>query len=126
MRLLIIDDDPLYSWIIKKFVERVNPAAEVVTCTDAREALGKIINEEIKADLIILDWDMPLMNGFTFANTYAQLPVNHIPIIVHTNSIYKRDRERAKTLPLIKGYFVKPVNTNMIKEMLSYALLEKN
>lgn len=99
---------------------------QVTTCLNADIALHKIVEKEITPDLIILDLDMPMMDGFTFANTYAQVQTDHIPIIVLTNSIYKRDYEMAKTISLIKGYFLKPVNEDMIKEMLSYSLTENN
>ncbi len=126
MHILIIDNDPLYSWIVKKFIKNEDPKIQVTTCLNADATLHKIIKKELAPDLIILDWDMPGMDGYTFAHAYAQIQTAPVPVIVLTNSIYKRDYDRAKTLPVIKGYFVKPVNEQIIKDMLSYALAEKN
>ena len=126
MHILIIDNDPLYSWIVKKFIKNEDPKIQVTTCSNANMALHKIIRTALAPDLIILDWDMPGMDGYTFAYEYGQVQTGHIPVIVLTNSIYKRDYDQAKTLPVIKGYFVKPVNEQIIRDMLSYALAEKN
>ncbi len=126
MHIVIIDNDPLYSWIVKKFVEREHPAAKIDTFTDPEEGLRKIVNDTISPDLIILDWDMPFMDGFTFAYTYARIPVNHVPIVVLTNSVYERDREKATSISVIKGYFLKPINTDMVKKMLGFAMVEKS
>jgi len=126
MHIVIIDNDPLYSWIVKKFVEREHPAAKIDTFTNAEEALRKIVNDSFSPDLIILDWEMPFMDGYTFAYTYAQIPVNHVPVIVLTNSVYESDRQKASGIPIIKGYFMKPISMNMVKKMLDFAVLEKS
>jgi len=126
MHIVIIDNDPLYCWIVKKFIEREDTVAQIDTFTDAEEALRKIVNDTISPDLIILDWDMPFMDGFTFAYTYARIPVNHAPIVVLTNSVYESDRQKAAGIPIIKGYFMKPISMKMVKKMLGLAMVEKS
>lgn len=126
MKILIIDDDSIHSWIVQKFIERENPEANVMVFTDASEALTQLINNKIEANLIILDWFMPKMNGCTFAHAFARLYQNHIPIVVLTNSIYHLELFQSVAFSVIKGYFKKPVDTSMIQEILSYAQDEKD
>jgi CheY-like chemotaxis protein len=76
-RILIVDDDESIRQIVRLcladegFLVHEAPNGQV-----ALEALA-----EFQPDLILLDLRMPVMDGWEFAQRYAQLPGEHVPII---------------------------------------------
>lgn len=78
--ILLVDDDPT----IREFISIVleDEGYAVVTATNGASALERI--EEYTPSLILLDMNMPLMNGWDFAEAYSQRQGNHAPIIVMT------------------------------------------
>jgi len=78
--ILLVDDDPT----IREFISIVleDEGYSVVTATNGASALKRI--EEYTPSLILLDMNMPLMNGWDFAEAYNQRQGDHAPIIVMT------------------------------------------
>lgn len=78
IRVLIVDDQALVLDILSRGIAR-DPSLEVVgTATDGQLALNQI--PRLKPDVIVLDMEMPRMNGIQFLNKL--MPVNPIPTIV--------------------------------------------
>ena len=101
--ILIVDDEPIVVEISKrKLQER---GYEVVTAYDGEQAL-KSLKEKVP-DLILLDIQMPKMNGYTFMMEKAKTPAFvNIPVIVLTaynemEALFKRHG--------IKAYLLKPL-----------------
>ena len=68
--------------------------------------------EENNPDLIVLDLNMPIMNGIAFLDAYRSDPeLKHIPSIVLTTSDEERDRRQSYAIG-IAGYILKPVGFN--------------
>ena len=98
-KILLIDDDEDDQEI---FVSALKEAAESVRCTtfdDAREALGKLVSQEILTDLIFLDLNMPMMNGQQFLTEIKKdANLNSIPVIVLSTSSHSGTIELTKEL----------------------------
>jgi len=101
MRILIVDDSIMMRRIISKEFEGAD--YEVFQAVDGRDALEKI--KQFKPDLITLDVDMPVMNGFETAKNIYENPDDYksatgekIPIIFITASdtIDGRSKRRIK------------------------------
>lgn len=70
-------------------------------------------------DLILLDLNMPVMDGWEFLDALAiQVWQQHLCVCVLTSSIQPDDREKATAYPEVKGYFTKPVSTNLLNELV--------
>jgi chemosensory pili system protein ChpA (sensor histidine kinase/response regulator) len=76
------------------------------TARDGMEALDKV--RDSRPDLIILDIEMPRMNGYEFMGALkAQHGYEDIPVIILTSRTAEKHREKAMSLGA-KGYMVKP------------------
>jgi CheY-like chemotaxis protein len=80
MKVLLIDDDPLFLELSKTFLEVFHDITSD-TVESAREALKKL--EKDSYDVIVSDYDMPLMDGLTFLRTIRDRRIN-IPFILFT------------------------------------------
>jgi CheY-like chemotaxis protein len=80
MKVLIIDDDPSFLEISKTFLEVFHNIPSD-TVDSAREALNML--EKDSYDVIVSDYDMPVMNGITFLKTIRDKRIN-IPFILFT------------------------------------------
>jgi len=79
---------------------------------DGKTALEQISTTLVKGDaidLVLLDINMPVMNGFEMLERLRADPaMAAIPVVMQTGSIYEKDKERARVLGAV-GYIEKPV-----------------
>jgi CheY-like chemotaxis protein len=80
MKVLLVDDDPLFLELSQTFLEVFHNIASD-TVDSAREALQRL--EEYSYDVVISDYDMPFMDGITFLRTIRGKSIN-IPFILFT------------------------------------------
>jgi CheY-like chemotaxis protein len=80
MKVLLVDDDPLFLELSKTFLEVFHDIASD-TVNSAMEALQKLDNDSY--DVVISDYDMPFMDGITFLKTIRDKRIN-IPFILFT------------------------------------------
>ncbi len=80
MKVLLVDDDPLFLELSQTFLEVFHHIA-ADTVDSAREALQKL--EKDSYDVVISDYDMPFMDGITFLRTIRNKSIN-IPFILFT------------------------------------------
>ena len=128
-KLLCIDDDATTLMLIKMVTEKASFAKEVVTAMNGKEALEYYHNllketDEKKAaypQLIFLDLNMPVMNGWEFldefvANLLPQFPDTKVVIL--SSSANPVDKEKAKQYSIIIGYISKPITADLLKMLV--------
>jgi len=126
--LLVEDNEADIELTRLMLIEEAKLKCNLLVAGDAFEALT-MINAEIEnsgsIDLILLDINMPGLDGFEFIErlqTCKILP--HIPIVMCTTSNYSKDMERAETLG-VRGYLTKPAELGKLKTAIdSIASLE--
>ena len=113
-RLLVVDDDPDVLASLERGLRL--SGFEVSTAVDGAEALRSAT--EFRPDAIILDINMPVMNGFEFLDRYATEFEVHAPIVaLLTSSRLGKDRERAMQYSFVKSYFEKPLQADHLRVM---------
>jgi CheY-like chemotaxis protein len=122
----IIDDDPIYRFTSVRSIERQQLASKVLEFNsggDALEFLKKNAGNSVTLpDLILLDINMPLMDGWMFLDEFHRLKFSmskQIVIYMVSSSIDQRDVQRAKSNVLVKDYLIKPIPQDKFKEVLN-------
>lgn len=122
-KILCVDDDPITLMLCKKVIERVNYTKEVDTAKngeDAIEYFNQIKNSNsLPPELVLLDLNMPIMNGWELLDKYLELELNltfkETKFIVLSSTIDPSDIEKSKNYPMVIDFISKPIT----KEILS-------
>jgi CheY-like chemotaxis protein len=105
-RLLIIEDNEQNLCLATFLLEK--SGYEVIAAHDGREGIEKATNEQ--PDLIVLDIQLPLMDGYAVANRLKTLPeCKAIPIVAVTSFAMLGDKEKVLAAGC-EGYIEKPIN----------------
>ena len=127
-QILCIDDDPITLMLCKKVISKSSFSHEIITAQNGEEALHhfntlKYTNNKNKVnkkpELIFLDLNMPHMNGWQVLDTLISLdtPVV-IKVYILSSSVDFKDKLRAKDYPLVKDYILKPLESELAKNIL--------
>ncbi|MBB2149695.1 response regulator [Pedobacter gandavensis] len=122
IKLLVIDDDDINIFIIKKIVEKTGYNVEMVAKTNGQMAIDYITMtlslQENLPELILIDINMPVLNGWEFLDAYGQLNINQkIDMYMLSSSVYENDIEKAKTYQTVKGFISKPLSIERLTEL---------
>lgn len=119
MNLLLIDDEYISNFINKKLIENIDASIQTVDFTDPVEAFNRL--PSIKPDLILLDINMPVMNGWKFLDSMADRNMDY-KVVVVTSSVNMMDRKMAANYKNVIGYIEKPATINSISLYLTECL----
>ncbi|CAM4009089.1 response regulator [Flavobacterium weaverense] len=115
----VVDDDPIYQIIINKIIQRSEMFSEIFSYKNGKEAidnLSEVIDKDGDLpDIILLDINMPVMDGWEFMEALGEIqPKFKRQIIVYivSSSIAVEDKNTSKTYTNILGYLSKPVSVN--------------
>ena len=118
-RILLVEDNDLNLEIAQVLLESCG--FEVEAARDGAEAVQKVsLSSEGDIDLILMDVQMPVMNGFEATRRIRALdsPLAHIPIIAMTASAFSEDRQAALEAGMDE-HVAKPINIDALKQVLS-------
>lgn len=129
MKTLLVDDDKIFIMICKKLISRAEFSDRVDVCVNGQLAINFLIDHEhdrsALPDVILLDINMPVMNGWDFLDAYTQWSTTtklEIPIFIISSTVHNFDMTKAELYPIVKKIFTKPLtveNLIEIKEILS-------
>lgn len=106
--ILTVDDDENDLFICSYTIQKFDPAIRILNAFNGLEALQLL--HTTTPDAIILDINMPVMNGFEFLDRYAVDFSVHAPVVaLLTSSHLEADRQKALRYDFVKSYFEKPL-----------------
>jgi CheY-like chemotaxis protein len=122
--ILLVDDDSIANFLIEKIVQSTGLARNIFKALNGREAL-QVFEQHFRGTLpvpevVLLDLNMPIMNGFEFLQAYNNLEFEEkddVLIILVTSSNNPSDIEKARQLG-IKYYLTKPISAETIKGII--------
>ena len=119
----IIDDDPIFIFSAKKLMELADFCKGFIVFHNGKEALNHLntiisSNEELP-DVILLDLNMPVMDGWEFLEEFIKIKSEKaITIYIVSSSIDPGDINKAKSYHNVNNYIVKPVTIDSLKSVL--------
>jgi CheY-like chemotaxis protein len=113
--IFIVDDDPVHNLITTQLLNNLQFNEEVVIFNNGKEVLGSIAQGNLPR-VILLDINMPIMNGWEFLEVYHNFK-NMAEVYILTSSSNHIDLERADEFECIRGYYTKPINKETIKSI---------
>lgn len=120
-RILLVDDNEADNVFHEIILRRAGYTGVVTVCESAHKALEYLQRfQDQLPDLMLVDINMPGMDGFGFAERIAAAyKPRSIGLLMLTSSNAQRDVERAKQLPIISGFIVKPLTAEIAAQLLN-------
>ncbi len=126
-KILLVDDDAVANFLSESALQEMNLSEQVHISHNGEEALNYIIEHCSKdtsntgncPDLIFLDINMPVMDGFQFLEEFEKIPTFYkkpVKIVMLTSSSANADIEKARKFN-VEGYIVKPLCPEKIEAL---------
>lgn len=116
-KIIQVDDDFINNMANERLMKKLGLSFEVTNFLDPTEALRYLENNTESVDLILLDINMPRINGWEFLERFESFD-KKCPIVMLTSSMDPNDQKRANASPLLSGFYVKPLSKDMIQNIL--------
>lgn len=137
-KILIIDDDPVTIKICELVINNTSFAKEIVAHTNGKESIdyfstyfdrkkkGEVV--ENAPDLILLDLNMPIMDGWDFLDNYIRKYSDRLPatkIAILSSSINPEDFTRALQYDIVIEFIHKPLVAGLMDELKEHEALKQ-
>lgn len=123
--ILLVDDDPDDNFLHQLIIEESGFCDLIRIADSAHQALDYLKKTDapqyVRPDLLVLDINMPGMNGFEFLEEYDQLDTSlksNVVVLMLTTSLNPGDTQRAHLWENVKAYHAKPLTKKMIQELV--------
>jgi len=117
---ILVDDNDIDLFVQKRLLELNHFASQILTYQTPTDALQFLRTGEDVPQVIFLDLNMPVLDGFEFLDELVQLPAERLSamqVIVLTSSSSSGDREKAFNYPCVVDFIFKPLSQNNLLEL---------
>lgn len=127
-KIMLIDDNEIDNLINQKMIEASGIGERIMVHSGAKSALESLKNleklsdspEQLLPELIFLDIDMPIMDGFQFLEEFDRLSdaiKNYTKVVMLTSSMNPQDLSKAKKSAYVKKYLNKPLSQDALSKL---------
>jgi DNA-binding response OmpR family regulator len=120
LHILLVEDNPADVLLVREAIRTSTIDADVLIAYDGEQALSLLEHQSVAPDAIVLDLNLPGMDGFAVLEKYR--PKDKPPVMVLTSSDRSEDRKRALDLGA-KYYVVKPPTFSEFIQTVQGALM---
>ncbi len=125
----LVDDDRIYQFTTERMLQRLGVEIGFMWFKDGEEALGYLADHSQESeklpDVLIVDINMPYMDGWQFLDAFSALRMKcskNIDIYMVSSSNDDRDAKRALTTEGVRDYVEKPITREKLALILSHRL----
>lgn len=120
--VLLIDDDEVYNFLNRSLIEISGFSKVINTCKSAKQGLNMLETSPVDAlpDVILLDIQMPDIDGHGFLSYFAKLPSTireKTKIAMLTSSLDPDDRAKSFKYESVIDFIEKPLNQNKLQNL---------
>ena len=116
--ILLIDDDEEDQEIFQDAIKTISSSIQYDYCNNAKDALHKLMADELKPEVIFLDLNMPMMNGHEFLTLIKKDEhLSTIPVIIFSTASNESIKQTVKELGAY-DFITKPIEFNKLIELL--------
>jgi len=124
LKVLLIDDDTIEAMKLSRTIATLKMDHQIIEAKNGEQALKILDHKDRLPDVVLLDLNMPKMNGIEFLSKVKDRDsLSHIPTIILTTSSNNKDLLQCYKLG-IAGYILKPLKysdyVDKIKKVLDY------
>jgi len=113
--VMLVDDSEIFNFIMKKLIQNIDPELSVHTFIYPEQALASL--EVINPDIIFLDLNMPIMDGWEFLNNMRERNLQYKTYII-SSSTSEVDIQQSNNYKNVNGYLIKPVGEEKLAAIL--------
>lgn len=125
-KVLCIDDDVITLMLCTTTIKKSGFASEIITLLNGQEgidfyneltAAGKERDNDHYPDIIFLDINMPILNGWEFLDSFMEdyyPKIKKTKVVILSSTVDQRDKEKAKEYPIVIDFFTKPITQDML------------
>lgn len=124
-KVYLIDDDDIFVFLTKKTILKVTANVDVEVFSDGLQAITHLKNikdqPELLPDVIFLDLNMPVMDGWEFLAEYQELYASFArknELYIVSSSISPHEMERSKNISSVSEFIIKPLVKEKFLEIL--------
>ncbi|GAP63092.1 MAG: hybrid sensor histidine kinase/response regulator [Ardenticatenia bacterium] len=120
-KILYVEDNPANKMLVRRVLEA--QGYEVIEADDGLSGIRKA--QEVRPDLILMDINLPGMDGYEAATKIKSIEtLKHVPIVALTANVMQGDRERSLAAGC-DGYLPKPIDIDQLIEQVEAFLAGK-
>jgi len=123
---MLVDDKEIDNEYHTMVIESTGLVENITTALNGQQALEKIeaaVGTDQLPELILLDINMPVMDGFEFLESFAELQdpeaLSKVVIVMLTTSLLERDVDRTREHSNLGGFLSKPLTADVFREIVS-------
>jgi CheY-like chemotaxis protein len=124
--ILLVDDDDVTNFLSREMLRLYMASPKVDITLNGQEAVDYLLERSSEPqrlpNLILLDINMPIMDGWDFLTEFDKIKrsgFEKINIVMFTSSVYYEDIDRARTYASVKNIYSKPLDEQKIKEIIA-------
>jgi len=114
-KVLIVDDDYINRKLLIEILRKNIYKVDITESVDGKDAL-EIVKKEDNIDLILLDIEMPKINGIEFLDIYNSLAVKRSPIVAFSSNDLRRRESKEKGA---NAFITKPITKDKLLRAIS-------
>jgi CheY-like chemotaxis protein len=123
-KIYLVDDDPIYVLTACQIIKKSLDCKEILVYQNGKDAFDALYQNRTKMedlpDLIFLDINMPIWDGWDFLNELNKIELEkEVNIYVVSSSTHPEDILKAKSYQQVSDFIVKPLSGNQLMSLIN-------